>query len=181
MRQRDWSTLESLSRSRPSVAEAVASDEWIAMSEVQVGNLTFNFNHHQISPPIFKALVQALDDSPFNSLRQGMFEGQAINLTEQRAVGHTRIRKKTFVSNDSTLQAFKRFSESIRKGERQGSSGRPFEHIVNIGIGGSDFGPRLLCDALQDDPAAQFSMHFVANIDGADLASHPTTGRDPDR
>ena len=41
---------------------------------------------------------------------------------------------------------------------------------MNIGIGGSDFGPRLLCDALQDDPAAQFSMHFVANIDGADLA-----------
>jgi glucose-6-phosphate isomerase len=170
MRQRDWSTLESLSRSRPSVAEAVASDEWIAMSEVQLGDLTFNFNHHQISPSIFKALVQALDDSPFNSLRRGMFEGQAINLTEQRVVGHTRIRKKTFVSNDPTQQALKRFSESIRKGERHGSSGRPFEHIVNIGIGGSDFGPRLLCDALQDDPAAQFSMHFVANIDGADLA-----------
>ena len=170
MRHRDWSTLESLARSRPSVAEAVASDEWIAMSEVQVGDLTFNFNHHQISPSIFKALVKALDDSPFNGLRQGMFEGQAINLTEQRAVGHTRIRTKTFVSNDPTQQALKQFSESIRKGERRGSSGRPFEHIVNIGIGGSDFGPRLLCDALQDDPAAQFSMHFVANIDGADLA-----------
>ena len=170
MRRRDWSTLESLTRSRPSVAEAVASDEWIAMSEVQVGDLTFNFNHHQISPSIFKALVKALDDSPFNSLRQGMFEGQAINLTEQRAVGHTRIRTKTFVSNDPTQQALKQFSESIRKGERRGSSGRPFEHIVNIGIGGSDFGPRLLCDALQDDPAAKFSMHFVANIDGADLA-----------
>ena len=85
-------------------------------------------------------------------------------------VGHTRIRKKTFVGNDPTQQALKRFSESIRKGERHGSSGRPFEHIVNIGIGGSDFGPRLLCDALQDDPAAQFSMHFVANIDGADLS-----------
>ena len=170
MRRRDWSTLESLTRSRPSVAEAVASDEWIAMSEVQVGDLTFNFNHHQISPSIFKALVKALDDSPFNSLRQGMFEGQAINLTEQRAVGHTRIRTKTFVSKDPIQQALKQFSESIRNGERRGSSGRPFEHIVNIGIGGSDFGPRLLCDALQDDPAAQFSMHFVANIDGADLA-----------
>ena len=66
MRQRDWSTLESLSRSRPSVAEADASDEWIAMSEVQLGDLKFNFNHHQISPSIFKALVQALEDSPLN-------------------------------------------------------------------------------------------------------------------
>ena len=53
MRQPDWSTLESLSRSRPSVAEAVASDEWIAMSEVQLGDLTFNFNHHQINPSIY--------------------------------------------------------------------------------------------------------------------------------
>ena len=126
MRQRDWSTLESLSRSRPSVSEAVASDEWIAMSEVQLDDLTFNFNHHQISPSIFKALVQALDESPFNSLRQGMFEGQAINLTEQRAVGHTRIRKKHSLA---TTPLSKPSSDSASRSARESVTARAADHL----------------------------------------------------
>ncbi|MGB0681891.1 MAG: glucose-6-phosphate isomerase [Magnetovibrionaceae bacterium] len=108
-----------------------------------------------------------------------MFDGEAINSTEGRAVGHVALRQPKGsiysiagrnVSPDvhEVLDRMEAFAESIRTGERTGAAGQKITDVVNIGIGGSDLGPRMVCEALRpfaDGPRA----HFVSNVDGADL------------
>ncbi len=109
-----------------------------------------------------------------------MFSGEKINWTEDRAVLHVALRNR---SNDpimvggedvmpginKVLGKMKRFSEDIRKGTWKGATGKPITDVVNIGIGGSDLGPVMVCKALQhyaDGPA----VHFVSNVDSTDMA-----------
>ena len=121
---------------------------------------------------------------------RAMFSGARINETEDRAVLHALLRD----SRDSpvcdvgdalregierTLEAMARFSQEVRRGSWRGHTGERIADVVNIGIGGSDLGPRMVCRALAphaDGPRT----HFVSNIDGAHLTS--TLGKlDPAR
>ncbi|MGA1108086.1 MAG: glucose-6-phosphate isomerase [Pseudomonadales bacterium] len=170
MTTHNWPELEALGQSRPTISAVTADPDWLELSEISAPGIYFNFSHHQLNPRISATLVEALGRSPFEDLRQAMISGDAINLTEQRAVGHCRIRTSAFVADDATHAAMRAFTEAVRSGAHRGATGQPIEHVVNIGIGGSDFGPRLMCHALADLPSAQFCMHFVANVDGADLA-----------
>ena len=109
-----------------------------------------------------------------------MFSGRRINWTENRAVLHIALRNRSnepirvdgedvMPAINAVLEKMKTFSEAVRSGEWRGSSGRRISDIVNIGIGGSDLGPVMVCQALQhyaDGPA----VHFVSNVDGTDMA-----------
>jgi glucose-6-phosphate isomerase len=108
-----------------------------------------------------------------------LFAGERINVTEQRAAFHMALRnpadRPMFVDGadvmprvTGVLDRICRFAESVRSGERRGYTGKAFRDVVNIGIGGSDFGPRMVCEALSplvDGP----KPHFVANVDANDL------------
>ena len=109
-----------------------------------------------------------------------MFSGEKINWTEARAVLHIALRNRSntpvLVDGEDVMPAInavltkmQRFSENVRDGSWKGTTGKPITDVVNIGIGGSDLGPVMVCSALQhyaDGP----DVHFVSNVDGTDIA-----------
>jgi glucose-6-phosphate isomerase len=118
--------------------------------------------------------------------RDAMFRGEKINVTEQRAVLHTALRAPRGamlevdgqdVNRDvhAVLDRIKLFTDRVRSGEWLGYSGKAITDIVNIGIGGSDLGPEMVCRALRSYGHPRLRMHFVANVDGHDLEAALST------
>ena len=109
--------------------------------------------------------------------RDAMFSGQRINVTEDRSVLHTALRDMSSerIDVDGTdilgpIRAARKhayaFAERVRSEDWRGYTGESITDVVNIGIGGSDLGPRMVCDALRTFSHPRLRMHFVANIDG---------------
>jgi glucose-6-phosphate isomerase len=104
-----------------------------------------------------------------------MFRGDAINSTEQRAVLHTALRSD--FAGSAAIRAEVRdsrkalvdFVAAVRSGRKLGVTGKKFRHVVNIGIGGSDLGPLLVCDALKAQWNGDLTPHFVSNVDRTQL------------
>jgi glucose-6-phosphate isomerase len=104
-----------------------------------------------------------------------MFRGDPINSTEQRAVLHTALRSD--FAGPAAVQAEVResrkklvdFVAAVRSGKKLGITGKPFKQVVNIGIGGSDLGPLLVCDALKAEWSGRITPHFVSNVDRTQL------------
>lgn len=104
-----------------------------------------------------------------------MFRGDPINSTEQRAVLHTALRSD--FAGSPAIQAevkdsrrkLSAFAEAVRGGKKVGITGKKFRHVVNIGIGGSDLGPLLVCEALRAQWSGDVTPHFVSNVDRTQL------------
>src|SRR6202166_4255790 len=104
-----------------------------------------------------------------------MFRGDPINGTEQRAVLHAALRSD--FAGSAAVQAEVResrkkladFAAAVRSGKKIGCTGKRFKHVVNIGIGGSDLGPLLVCDALKAEWSGDITPHFVSNVDRTQL------------
>ena len=122
---------------------------------------------------------------------EAMFTGEHINATEDRAVLHTALRapagaELTVDGQDvpadvhEVLGQMREFASQLRSGEWVGHTGKTITKVVNIGIGGSDLGPRLVVDALKDFGTGRFRVHFLTNVDGSD-AQHLLKGLDPAR
>lgn len=121
--------------------------------------------------------------------RAALFNGEAVNLTEGRAVLHPALRapdgadfralgEPVSAEVEAVRAEMKAYAEALRSGNETGASGRPFKTVLHIGIGGSDLGPRLIWDALRPlDPA--IDLRFVANIDPRDMAE-ALIGLDPE-
>jgi glucose-6-phosphate isomerase len=108
--------------------------------------------------------------------RDAMFAGQPINTTEGRAVLHTALRappgEAPFTDQvHAVLDAMLEFAESVRTRADGGATAPRLRHVVNIGIGGSDLGPRMAVRALAAFAHPGLTFHFVANVDGDDIAS----------
>ncbi len=106
---------------------------------------------------------------------EAMFRGDPINVTEGRAVLHTALRSS--FAGSAEIQAEVRdsrrklsdFVAAVRRGDKLGVTGKKFKHVVNIGIGGSDLGPLLVCDALRHEWSGDITPHFVSNVDRTQL------------
>jgi len=109
-----------------------------------------------------------------------MFSGEKINQTEKRAVLHVALRhqgtesikvdgKDVIPEIREVLAQIKDFSDKVRSGEWKGFTGKPIRNVVNIGIGGSDLGPVMVCKALQHYGHKRLQMFFVSNVDGAHI------------
>jgi glucose-6-phosphate isomerase len=104
-----------------------------------------------------------------------MFRGDPINTTEQRAVLHTALRSD--FAGSAAIQAevkasrekLRTYVAAVRGGKKLGITGKKFRHVVNIGIGGSDLGPLLVCDALRAEWSGDITPHFVSNVDRTQL------------
>ena len=141
--------------------------------------LLFDYSKTNIDAETRQALFDLLEQSGLKDKRAAMFEGAKINDTEGRAVLHTALRnldggpvivdgKDVVPGVRHTLARMDDFADRVRRGSIASVSGVPFEHIVNIGIGGSDLGPVMAYEALHpyvDGPRC----HFVSNVDGAHI------------
>jgi glucose-6-phosphate isomerase len=107
--------------------------------------------------------------------RAAMFRGDPINTTEQRAVLHTALRSdfaggpEIQAEVKASRQKLSAYVGAVRSGEKRGVTGKRFKHVVNVGIGGSDLGPFLVCDALRHEWSGDITPHFVSNVDRTQL------------
>ena len=149
---------------------------------LNAGGLFLDYSKNLIGNQTWQALLNLAEQSPLISHRAAMFAGQAINTTENRAVLHTALRAEPEDANTDDerqrtalvkqqLQAVKNVSDRIRCGDWLGSTGKAITDVVNIGIGGSDLGPKLACSALEEFSHPHIQVHFVANVDGAEILS----------
>jgi glucose-6-phosphate isomerase len=110
-----------------------------------------------------------------------MFNGEKINITENRAVLHIALRNRSnrpiivdgadvMPEVNAVLQHMKTFSDAIRSGQWTGYTGKRITDVVNIGIGGSDLGPVMVTEALKPYAQEGLNVHFVSNIDGTHMA-----------
>src|SRR5580700_12260780 len=104
-----------------------------------------------------------------------MFRGDPINSTEKRAVLHTALRSDFAgppaiqAEVKASRQKLRSYVAAVRNGQKLGITGKKFRHVVNIGIGGSDLGPLLVCDALRAEWNGDLTPHFVSNVDRTQL------------
>jgi glucose-6-phosphate isomerase len=125
-----------------------------------------DLSKNRIDQQTFALLLQLAQDCGIEAQRDAMFAGEAINLTEGRAVLHTALRAPDGLFGDevqASLTAMLGFAEQVR------ASGG-FSDVVHIGIGGSDLGPAMVVGALQSFAQPGLKLHFVSNVDGHDLA-----------
>lgn len=143
-------------------------------------DLLLDYSKHLINDETLPLLMQMAREANIESWRDRMFAGEKINITENRAVLHTALRNRTnspvmvdgkdvMPEVNAVLTQMRQFSDKVRNGSWLGYSGKRITDIVNIGIGGSDLGPVMVCDALKPYAGPDLDVHFVSNIDGAHL------------
>ncbi|MDD5385291.1 MAG: glucose-6-phosphate isomerase [Gallionella sp.] len=147
---------------------------------LQLGNLLFDYSKNRINNKTIKLLVALAEQAGLPACTGRMFGGEKINFTEQRAALHTALRNRSghpvYVDGKDVmpdvrrvLGLMRRFSAAVRGGEHLGHTGKQITDIVNIGIGGSDLGPLMVCEALRPFASPRLCAHFVSNVDGTHL------------
>ncbi len=147
---------------------------------LQVGDLYLDYSKHLVTDETLRLLRALAAASGVAELRDAMFRGDRINVTEGRSVLHTALRAplSKVVESDgenvvpavhAVLTKMATFSDRVRSGDWTGHTGKRIRTVVNIGIGGSDLGPAMAYDALRAYSARHLDFRFVSNVDGADL------------
>lgn len=140
-----------------------------------------DFSKQRVSPPIMRALQQLWAERGVESRIAEMRAGLPINHTEHRAVLHFALRqggdspiklqgRDVMPEVHKTLAQMSEFCDGIHNGRRRGATGCRIRRIVNIGIGGSDLGPRMATQALAAQHVHDLTVNFVSNLDAAHLA-----------
>ncbi|SMC29033.1 glucose-6-phosphate isomerase [Andreprevotia lacus DSM 23236] len=149
---------------------------------LESGGLFFDYSKNRITEKTMSLLLDLVRQAGVPERIEKMFAGEKINITENRAVLHIALRNldKNPITVDGEnvmpkVNAVKekmfQFSDEIRSGERVGYTGKAFTDIVNVGIGGSDLGPVMVCNALKDFGHQRLNMHFVSTVDGDQIVS----------
>jgi glucose-6-phosphate isomerase len=146
------------------------------------GDLLLDYSKNRITTKTVEKLLALAESVNIPDWIERMFSGEAINNTEGRAVLHTALRNRSntpvmvdgedvMLAVNAVLSQMKSFCHQVHSGEWLGYSGKKITDIVNIGIGGSDLGPAMICDALEPYGIGGISVHFVSNVDGTDLST----------
>ncbi|WP_210575191.1 glucose-6-phosphate isomerase [Streptomyces sp. GESEQ-4] len=183
-RRPEWTALEDHradALQRPRLRELFADDPGRAERYVvRVGDLRIDYSKHLITDETLALLQELAAATEVFGLRDAMFRGDRINITEDRAVLHTALRapRDAVIEVDgenvvpgvhAVLDKMAGFAHRVRSGEWTGHTGKRIRNVVNIGIGGSDLGPAMAYAALRPYTARELTFRFVSNVDGADL------------
>ncbi len=134
-----------------------------------------DFSRQRVTGETFSLLFELARATELSERIAAMFRGDPINSTEGRSVLHTALRsdfaggKAIQAEVHESRKKLSEFVAAVRRGEKRGSTGKKFKHVVNIGIGGSDLGPLLVCDALHHEWSGGLTPHFVSNVDRTQL------------
>ncbi|MBU3645087.1 MAG: glucose-6-phosphate isomerase [Candidatus Methylopumilus sp.] len=148
---------------------------------LKLDDFLLDYSKQRITSKTLELLLQLARETDVENWRERMFTGEKINFTENRAVLHTALRnrsnkpvlvdgKDVMPEVNRVLKKMREFTEQVRAGKWQGYSGKRINTLVNIGIGGSDLGPVMVCNALKAFASPDLDVHFVSNIDGTHLA-----------
>jgi glucose-6-phosphate isomerase len=147
---------------------------------LHLGDILYDYSKNRVTETTMALLFDLARASGLTEMIEAMFTGQKINLTENRAVLHTALRNQSdtpiYVDGEDVMPEVRRvlakmrtFSQAVRSGEWRGYTGKHITDVVNIGIGGSDLGPKMVCRALQPYAQPSLRMHFVSNVDSTDI------------
>jgi glucose-6-phosphate isomerase len=153
--------------------------------------LLLDISKNRITGETFRLLIGLAKAVDLEGWRDRMFAGEAINLTENRAVLHVALRNRgnrpimvdgvdVMPDVNAVLGRMEAFTRRVRSGDWLGHDGQTITDVVNIGIGGSDLGPLMVCEALRPYARPSLRSHFVSNVDGAHLV-HTLASLDPAR
>lgn len=148
---------------------------------LQFGDILFDYSKNRVNTRTMNLLFDLARERGLTQMIPAMFRGEKINSTEDRAVLHVALRNRTntpiYVDGqdvmpeiNAVLDKMRSFSEAVRSGEWKGYTGKEITDIVNIGIGGSDLGPKMVTAALKPYKHERLNVHFVSNVDGTDIA-----------
>lgn len=135
--------------------------------------LLLDYSKNFINPETISLLLDLAEQSQLPAAVDAMFRGEEINTTEQRAALHVALRDPS--TNTSTpevsasLERIEKLVTEVHTGKWKGYSGKAITDVVNLGIGGSDLGPAMVCDALKPFSTPTLNVHFVSNIDPSHL------------
>lgn len=180
MSNQAWQNVEQeYNRMKPShMRDLFAADQNRAATfTTKACGFTLDYSKNRIDQQSLNALLSLASDAGVESKRDAMFAGEVINLSEQRAVLHTALRRakddSVLVDGENvvdevhaTLAKIKQFVTEVHDGTRKGYTGQTFTDVVAIGIGGSFLGPKIVTEALKPYQQKTVKVHFVANVDG---------------
>ncbi|MEZ5861540.1 MAG: glucose-6-phosphate isomerase [Geminicoccaceae bacterium] len=157
----------------------------------RLDDLLVDWSKQRVTAETMDLLVDLARACGLEARRDAMLRGEKINVTEDRAVLHMALRNRSggpvlvdgvdvMPGIEAVLGQMRRFSEAVRDGSWRGYTGETITDVVNIGIGGSDLGPLMVCRALEPYARADLRAHFVSNVDGAHLRQ-TLAGLDPRR
>jgi glucose-6-phosphate isomerase len=153
--------------------------------------LFLDFSKNRVTDETMMLLGELARERGVEERREAMFAGEHINTSEDRAVLHVALRmprSRSLVVDGvdvvkevhETLDRMAAFSERVRSGEWRGHTGKPITAVVNVGIGGSDLGPKMAYEALKHYSRREIRFRFVSNVDGTDFAE-ATRDLDPEK
>lgn len=151
------------------------------MFSAQMDDILLDFSKNRINEESFRLLCDLARETGVEHWREKMFAGEPINVSEFRPVLHTALRNRSntavYVDGENIMPKINRvlaqmryFTERIRSGNLRGYSGHLYKDVVNIGIGGSDLGPHVVCDSMKPFAQRGMNVHFVSNVDPTHLS-----------
>lgn len=172
------------------VEKGISLKDWFAADPDRVeklsyraGDLYFDLSKNLVTDETLKLLVDLGRACGVEERRDAMFSGEHINTTEDRAVLHTALRRPASQKGElivdgqdvvadvhEVLDRMYAFADRVRSGEWKGVSGKRIEHVVSIGIGGSDLGPVMVYEAMKPYLDAGIDCRYISNIDPNDMA-----------
>ncbi|MFT7220262.1 MAG: glucose-6-phosphate isomerase [Candidatus Azotimanducaceae bacterium] len=160
-----------------SISELFADSGRVSAFSITLDELYFDFSKHRVTPAVMEQLLALAEDIGVIDQAKAMSMGAMVNPTESRPALHMALRRPNPALNPPFIdhifterEKLKDLSQQIRTGLWLGVTGKPITDVINIGIGGSDLGPRMACSALReyhDGPR----VHFISNVDGAEIKS----------
>ncbi|MDO5671594.1 MAG: glucose-6-phosphate isomerase [Actinomycetaceae bacterium] len=187
-----WAALGDLAQGlNPDMREWFASDPNRASKlTFTVGDLVVDLSKNLVTDAVVSRLLELAEDVDVFGRRDAMYAGEHINVTEDRAVLHTALRRaagdsltvdgqEVVADVHGVLAQVYAFADKVRDGSWVGVTGKRIETVVNIGIGGSDLGPYMAYEALKPYVQSGLACRFVSNIDPTDIGEK-TKDLDPE-
>lgn len=148
---------------------------------LKIKGLLFDYSKNLVTAKTMSALVRLAEECGVETWRSRMFAGEAINSTENRAVLHVALRdpgSRAYLVDDvdvsveiqCELRRMEAFVNDVRAGHWRGFSGKSITDVVSLGVGGSNLGPQMVTDALKGYNDGRIRVHYVSNVDGAQIA-----------
>ena len=180
-----WKALSALAHPSPHLRELLAQPERPTRYRAQGAGLTLDFSHQRVTDEVLNKLFELAEASDVQGQWKKMIAGEPVNATENRPVLHVALRGSDLsdapwgqaISEQVRLELDRvcAFAERLRNGQVKGHSGLPITHVVNLGIGGSDLGPRMATEALArldgERKVQPVRLHYVSNVDAWSLAT----------
>ena len=181
-----WQQLQALAQAGPAPLRELLKDEKRhAELQFNAAGLRLDASHQRVDAEVMQVLLQLAEESGVMAQAHAMFRGEKINRTEDRAVLHVALRgseqadppwgNEISAAVSAELNRYCSFAEQLRASACKGFQGETITDVINLGIGGSDLGPRMATEALARADSASTTqpvrVHYVSNVDAWSLAT----------